>query len=374
MVEAGDPERQRAADEADHGALQGLVRRDPRRQRRTAPAAAAEVGGGVAQERAHEHVHDQPVAVLQLAQQDGVDERQAHPEHGEVGDGDGPGDVLPDVVGGAPGRTRIGKDATRARATWCVSPNSSAVMTMVATASIPASIGGLTRENMTESSPSASRPSRRIPDREHPAALGDDEDRERDRRERDEHAGSQVRPLPALWRGHGASEPRTAAAAPRTPRATRRRPGVRCRARARRGKRTRSRPAARAGSSRCASRRWCDQEVGVVHLGRVQVTAEPLRCPRCARSRRVEDFRPAAVVEGHEEGDPLVVRGLRLRPVHPLLQLPGDSSRRPMKRIRTPPPRGAPGSRGRSAPRTSPSARRPPPWGASSSRSRTSRR
>ena len=56
-----------------------------------------------------------------------------------------------------------GKDATRAMATWCVSPNSSAVMTMAATASIPASIGGLTRENMTESSPSASRPSSRIP-------------------------------------------------------------------------------------------------------------------------------------------------------------------------------------------------------------------
>ena len=44
-----------------------------------------------------------------------------------------------------------------------------------------------------------------------------------------------------------------------------------------------------------------------MHLGRGQVTAELLFGVPGKGSRRVEDLRPAAVVEGHEEGDPLVV-------------------------------------------------------------------
>src|SRR5262245_24131274 len=48
------------------------------------------------------------------------------------------------------------------------------------------------------------------------------------------------------------------------------------------------------------------QEVGIVHLGRVEVVAELLLGVSLEASRRVDDLRPAAVVEGDEESDPLV--------------------------------------------------------------------
>ena len=59
--------------------LDGLVRRDPRRERAAAEHAPAEVGAGVADERADEHVDDDRVAVRQLAQQHRVREREADP-------------------------------------------------------------------------------------------------------------------------------------------------------------------------------------------------------------------------------------------------------------------------------------------------------
>ena len=51
-------------------------------------------------------------------------------------------------------------------ATWCASPNSSAVMTMAATASIPASIGGLPREHDRELA-ERQQVEQQDPDREH---------------------------------------------------------------------------------------------------------------------------------------------------------------------------------------------------------------
>src|SRR6266480_2240021 len=56
-----------------------------------------------------------------------------------------------------------GNEATSASATCFVFPYCWAVRTIAATASIPASIGGRTRENMTDSSPSASTPRARMP-------------------------------------------------------------------------------------------------------------------------------------------------------------------------------------------------------------------
>src|SRR4051794_32050129 len=64
-----------------------------------------------------------------------------------------------------------------------------------------------------------------------------------------------------------------------------------------------------------------DQEVGIVHVGRVQVAAELfLRLSR-EGSRRVHDLRPAAVVERHEQRDAIVARRQLLRPVHPPREL-----------------------------------------------------
>ena len=57
-----------------------LFGRDPRRQRRRADRAAAEVGAGVAEERADEDVDHDRVAVRQVAQHDRVADRQADPE------------------------------------------------------------------------------------------------------------------------------------------------------------------------------------------------------------------------------------------------------------------------------------------------------
>src|SRR4029079_17113781 len=67
------------------------------------------------------------------------------------------------------------------------------------------------------------------------------------------------------------------------------------------------------------------QKVWVVHLGRVEVAAEILLGAATEGSRRVQDLRSAAVVEGDEERDPAVLARRLLRPVHPLAQLGGDS-------------------------------------------------
>src|SRR4029077_10035620 len=63
-----------------------------------------------------------------------------------------------------------------------------------------------------------------------------------------------------------------------------------------------------------------DQEVGIVHIGRVEVATELLLGVPLEVSRRVDDLRPAAVVEGDEERDPRVPGGPRLGPLHPLDQ------------------------------------------------------
>src|SRR3954447_22366766 len=66
-----------------------------------------------------------------------------------------------------------------------------------------------------------------------------------------------------------------------------------------------------------------DHEVGVVHLGRVQEPAECLLAAPVEARGGVEELAPPAVVERHEQRDPVVVRGLRLRPVHLLEQRAG---------------------------------------------------
>ena len=58
-----------------------------------------------------------------------------------------------------------------------------------------------------------------------------------------------------------------------------------------------------------------------MHLGRVEVAAELLLGAPLEASRRVDDLRPAAVVEGDEEGDALVAGGRLFGPLHPLDQL-----------------------------------------------------
>src|SRR5205085_10746703 len=47
-----------------------------------------------------------------------------------------------------------------------------------------------------------------------------------------------------------------------------------------------------------------DDQIGVVHLGRVQVGAEILLALPGECTRGVDDLGPAAVVEGHEQRDP----------------------------------------------------------------------
>ena len=61
-----------------------------------------------------------------------------------------------------------------------------------------------------------------------------------------------------------------------------------------------------------------------MHLGRVEVAAELLLGAPLEASRRVDDLRPAAVVEGDEEGDAPVGVGRAFRPLHPLDQLRVD--------------------------------------------------
>ena len=58
-----------------------------------------------------------------------------------------------------------------------------------------------------------------------------------------------------------------------------------------------------------------------MHLGRVEVVAELLLGAPLEASRRIDDLRPAAVVEGDEEGDPVVPGGRRFGPLHPLDQV-----------------------------------------------------
>src|SRR6202035_1769263 len=52
-----------------------------------------------------------------------------------------------------------------------------------------------------------------------------------------------------------------------------------------------------------------DDEVGIVHLRRVQTGAELLLATSAEAARGVDDLRPAAVVEGHEQRDPAVLGG-----------------------------------------------------------------
>src|SRR6201996_2051334 len=63
-----------------------------------------------------------------------------------------------------------------------------------------------------------------------------------------------------------------------------------------------------------------DQEVGIVHVGRVEVTTELLLGAPLEVSRRIDNLRPTAVIEGDEETQCRVRRGLLFRPFHPLDQ------------------------------------------------------
>ena len=89
LVLVGDgeqPERERAADHAGEQPLDGLVRRDPRRERAAPPRAAAEVRGGVPDEGSDQHVEDEPPAVVEPPQQHRVRHRQPDPHDPEEGD------------------------------------------------------------------------------------------------------------------------------------------------------------------------------------------------------------------------------------------------------------------------------------------------
>src|SRR3954469_2828199 len=66
-------------------------------------------------------------------------------------------------------------------------------------------------------------------------------------------------------------------------------------------------------------------DVRVVHLGRVEERAQRLLPAAGVALRGVDDLRAPAVVEGHEERDPVVGRGLGLGPVHLLQQRRGDT-------------------------------------------------
>ena len=74
-----------------------------------------------------------------------------------------------------------------------------------------------------------------------------------------------------------------------------------------------------------------------MHVGRVQVAAELFLRLTGEGSRRVQDLRPAAVVERHEQRDAVVAARSAPRP-SPCARVSSSSSpsRRPMKRIRTP--------------------------------------
>src|SRR5204863_7789268 len=64
-----------------------------------------------------------------------------------------------------------------------------------------------------------------------------------------------------------------------------------------------------------------DQQVGIVHLGRIEAAPEVLLGAAGELACRVEDLGAAAIVEGDEEDDPLVGSGRLLGPLHPLDQL-----------------------------------------------------
>src|SRR5204863_452176 len=67
-----------------------------------------------------------------------------------------------------------------------------------------------------------------------------------------------------------------------------------------------------------------DQNVRVVHLGRVEQGAEVVLSPALKELGGVEDLRAPAVVEGDEEPDPIVVRCQLLGPLHAFHQLRVD--------------------------------------------------
>ena len=84
LVEPGEPEAERAADEPEGEALEGLVRRERRREPVAAEQPPAGVGGRVGDERRDEDVDEQRRAVVrELAQQDGVGERDPDPDDPE---------------------------------------------------------------------------------------------------------------------------------------------------------------------------------------------------------------------------------------------------------------------------------------------------
>src|SRR6516162_9159111 len=68
-----------------------------------------------------------------------------------------------------------------------------------------------------------------------------------------------------------------------------------------------------------------DDQVRVVHLGRVQAAAELLLGAAHGAASGIEDLRPPAVVEGHEQRDPAVSVGQLLGPAHALDELLRDA-------------------------------------------------
>ena len=115
--------------------------------------------------------------------------------------------------------------------------------------------------------------------------------------------------------GHGLSEPRSAAGARRRSRASRSnasRREVGPELVAEDELRVGALPEQVVGDPLLAA--GADQQVGVVHLGRVQALAELLLVPALERRGGVEDLGAAAVVEGDEQGDPVVRRRSRPRP------------------------------------------------------------
>src|SRR3954447_2818283 len=68
-----------------------------------------------------------------------------------------------------------------------------------------------------------------------------------------------------------------------------------------------------------------DDEVGVVHLGRVEQLAECLLAPAGVARGGVDDLGAPAVVEGDEQRDPFVGRRRALGPLHALDELGADA-------------------------------------------------
>ena len=92
---AGVPDRASTqTSDADRQPLPRLVRRHARRQPPRAERAPAEIGAGIAQERAQQHHEDERAAVVEPAQQHGVGEPEADPVDAERGRGEAEGDPL----------------------------------------------------------------------------------------------------------------------------------------------------------------------------------------------------------------------------------------------------------------------------------------